>query len=141
MSIAVCALQIFTHSIDNGTLWLIVTMLFLINAGYGGGFSTLPVLLEQHFGMKSVSTVHGLALSAWAFAGLSGNQLASFVVSHTTDAAHRYSTLNSNDTSFNTLTRRMSPSTPYTDVLGIRPQPAPRRGTDSGPVPRQTSSH
>lgn len=93
MSIAVYALQIFTHSIDNGTLWLIVTMLFLINAGYGGGFSTLPVLLEQHFGMKSVSTVHGLALSAWAFAGLSGNQLASFVVSHTTDAAHRYSTL------------------------------------------------
>ena len=70
-----------------------LTMLFLINAGYGGGFSTLPVLLEQHFGMKSVSTVHGLALSAWAFAGLSGNQLASFVVSHTTDAAHRYSTL------------------------------------------------
>ena len=50
--------------------------------------STLPALLEQHFGMKSVSTVHGLALSAWAFAGLSGNQLASFVVSHTTDAAH-----------------------------------------------------
>ena len=88
MSIAVYALQIFTHSIDNGTLWLIVTMLFLINAGYGGGFSTLPVLLEQHFGMKSVSTVHGLALSAWAFAGLSGNQLASFVVSHATDAAH-----------------------------------------------------
>lgn len=38
MSIAVCALQIFTHSGDNGTLWLIVTMLFLINAGYGGGF-------------------------------------------------------------------------------------------------------
>ena len=37
--------------------------------------------------MKSVSTVHGLALSAWAFAGLSGNQLASFVVSHATDAA------------------------------------------------------
>lgn len=34
-----------------------------------------------------------LALSAWAFAGLSGNQLASFVVSHTTDAVHRYSAL------------------------------------------------
>ncbi|OKY85538.1 MAG: hypothetical protein BHV59_08600 [Bifidobacterium sp. 56_9_plus] len=171
MSIAVCALQIFTHSIDNGTLWLIVTMLFLIDAGYGGGFSTLPVLLEQHFGMKSVSTVHGLALSAWAFAGLSGNQLAlpydgrsppiqhadsdhhrtvrcRSRVYHRRDARHERQerqrliiTLNSNDTSFNTLTRRMSPSTPYTDVLGIRPQPAPRRGTDSGPVPRQTSSH
>lgn len=56
-------------------------------------FNAAKVLLEQHFGMKSVSTVHGLALSAWAFAGLSGNQLASFVVSHTTDAAHRYSAL------------------------------------------------
>lgn len=56
-------------------------------------FNAAKVLLEQHFGMKSVSTVHGLALSAWAFAGLSGNQLTSFVVSHATDAAHRYSAL------------------------------------------------
>ena len=70
--------------------WLV---LFVVNAGYGGGFSTLPVLLEQHFGMSSVSTVHGLALSAWAFAGLSGNQLASFVVTHAADQSHRYAGL------------------------------------------------
>ena len=68
-------------------------MLFLINAGYGGGFSTLPVLLDQHFGTKTVSTTHGLALSAWAFAGLSGNQLASFVVTHTPDRTYRYAAL------------------------------------------------
>lgn len=93
MSIAVCAMQVAFHSIDNATMWMILIMLFLVNAGYGGGFSTLPVLLEQHFGMASVSTVHGLALSAWAFAGLSGNQLASFVVSHASDSAHRYAAL------------------------------------------------
>lgn len=93
MSIAVCLLQVFTHSIQLGLMIPILIMLFLVNAGYGGGFSTLPVLLEQHFGMKSVSTVHGLALSAWAIAGLSGNQLASFVVTHATDTAHRYSAL------------------------------------------------
>ena len=93
MSIAVCLLQVVFHSIDNGTLWMILMMLFLVNAGYGGGFSTLPVLLEQHFGMSSVSTVHGLALSAWAFAGLSGNQLASFVVTHAADQSHRYAAL------------------------------------------------
>jgi len=93
MSIAVCVLQVAFHSIDNGILWMILMMLFLVNAGYGGGFSTLPVLLEQHFGMASVSTVHGLALSAWAFAGLSGNQLASFVVTHASDATHRYAAL------------------------------------------------
>lgn len=93
MSVAVCLLQVVFHSIDNGTLWMILMMLFLVNAGYGGGFSTLPVLLEQHFGMSSVSTVHGLALSAWAFAGLSGNQLASFVVTHAADQSHRYAGL------------------------------------------------
>lgn len=93
MSIAVCLLQIFTNSINNALLWAVLAMLFLINAGYGGGFSTLPVLLDQHFGTKTVSTTHGLALSARAFAGLSGNQLASFVVTHTPDQAHRYAAL------------------------------------------------
>ena len=93
MSIAVCLLQIFTNSINNALLWAVLAMLFLINAGYGGGFSTLPVLLDQHFGTKTVSTTRGLALSAWAFAGLSGNQLASFVVTHTPDQAHRYAAL------------------------------------------------
>lgn len=90
MSIAVCALQLITNSIGNALLWAVLAMLFLINAGYGGGFSTLPVLLDQHFGIKAVSTTHGLTLSAWAIAGLSGNQLASFVVSHASDQAHRY---------------------------------------------------
>ena len=93
MSIAVCLLQIFTSSIGNALLWAVLAMLFLVNAGYGGGFSTLPVLLDQHFGTKTVSTTHGLTLSAWAFAGLSGNQLASFVVAHAPDQAHRYAAL------------------------------------------------
>ena len=50
-------------------------------------------MLDQHFGTKTVSTTHGLTLSAWAFAGLSGNQLASFVVAHAPDQAHRYAAL------------------------------------------------
>ncbi|MBT1182314.1 OFA family MFS transporter [Bifidobacterium sp. CP2] len=93
MSIAVCLLQIALNSIDNALLWAVLAMLFLVNAGYGGGFSTLPVLLDQHFGTKTVSTTHGLTLSAWAFAGLSGNQLASFVVTHAPYQAHRYAAL------------------------------------------------
>ena len=43
MSIAVCLLQIFTNSIGNALLWAVLAMLFLVNAGYGGGFSTLPL--------------------------------------------------------------------------------------------------
>ncbi len=55
---------------------IVLALLFLVNAGYGGGFSNLPTLLSDHFGMKTISTIHGVALSAWAFAGLTGNQIA-----------------------------------------------------------------
>lgn len=56
---------------------IVIGMLIIINFGYGGGFSTLPALLESRFGMKNISQIHGLALSAWAFAGLTGNQITS----------------------------------------------------------------
>ena len=59
---------------------VIIVMLCVINAGYGGGFSTLPTLLQSKFGMEKISTIHGLALSAWAWAGLSGNQLSNLIV-------------------------------------------------------------
>jgi OFA family oxalate/formate antiporter-like MFS transporter len=32
--------------------------------------------------MGSISALHGITLSAWAFAGLSGNQLATWIVNH-----------------------------------------------------------
>ncbi|SOC39324.1 OFA family MFS transporter [Ureibacillus acetophenoni] len=63
--------------------FLVITLLCIVNAGYGGGFSSLPPLLSDRFGIDSISTVHGLALSAWAFAGLSGNQLSAFVLEKT----------------------------------------------------------
>ena len=53
-----------------------------IYAGYGGGFSTLPSLLSDKFGMKNVSVIHGFALSAWAWAGLAGNQMGNYVIAH-----------------------------------------------------------
>ena len=59
---------------------IIPLMLCIINAGYGGGFSTLPTLLQSKFGMEKISTIHGMTLSAWAFAGLSGNQLSNLII-------------------------------------------------------------
>jgi OFA family oxalate/formate antiporter-like MFS transporter len=32
--------------------------------------------------MGSISALHGITLSAWAFAGLTGNQLATWIVNH-----------------------------------------------------------
>lgn len=69
---------------------VIVLAIFLINAGYGGGFSNIPTLLHDYYGMKNVSTLHGITLSAWAFAGLTGNQLATFIVNNSSSALEGY---------------------------------------------------
>lgn len=50
--------------------------LILIPACYGAGFSVLPAILSDMFGMKDISKIHGLVLSAWGVAGLVGNQAA-----------------------------------------------------------------
>ena len=81
-SIAVTGLALITQSITNSIVVVSLLLLFIVNTGYGGGFSNVPSLLSDHFGMKSISRIHGLCLSAWAIAGLTGNQIATFIVSH-----------------------------------------------------------
>lgn len=87
LSIAATALVIATQGIVNGagsTLCtvLVLALLFIVNAGYGGGFSNVPTLLSDHYGMSNISAIHGITLSAWAFAGLTGNQVATLIVNH-----------------------------------------------------------
>lgn len=83
MSIIATGITLLTNSINQAIPGIVILLLCVINAGYGGGFSNLPTLLSDRFGMKSISTIHGLALSAWAFAGLTGNQLSAFIVAKT----------------------------------------------------------
>ena len=58
---------------------MIGVALLVINACYGAGFSVIPAILADHFGMTNISKIHGAVLSAWGFAGLAGNQVAMFV--------------------------------------------------------------
>lgn len=85
LSITATGLVILTKGITNMgestfIMVLVLILLFVVNAGYGGGFSNVPTLLSDHYGMKNISAIHGITLSAWAFAGLTGNQMASFIV-------------------------------------------------------------
>ena len=87
LSIAATGLVIITQGItDRGQntayMILVLVLLFVVNAGYGGGFSNVPTLLSDHYGMQNISAIHGIALSAWAFAGLTGNQVATYIVNH-----------------------------------------------------------
>ena len=85
ISIALTAVVLFTGGIENGSGNIVLTVLvlaliFMVNAGYGGGFSNVPTLLSDHYGMGSISALHGITLSAWGFAGLVGNQMAAWIV-------------------------------------------------------------
>jgi OFA family oxalate/formate antiporter-like MFS transporter len=51
----------------------------VINACYGAGFSVIPAILADHYGMANISKIHGAVLSAWGVAGLCGNQAAMYV--------------------------------------------------------------
>ena len=86
VSIVLSVVVILTGGIANANgnivlTVLVIALIMMVNAGYGGGFSNVPTLLSDHYGMSSISAIHGITLSAWAFAGLTGNQLASFIVS------------------------------------------------------------
>jgi OFA family oxalate/formate antiporter-like MFS transporter len=85
LSICFTGIVILTGGIRNGEGSLLLTglvlaLIFVVNAGYGGGFSNVPTLLADHYGMGNISAIHGLTLSAWAVAGLTGNQMASWIV-------------------------------------------------------------
>lgn len=89
ISIAFTALTIVTGGIKNAfvdgnsnilLVIIVLCLLFVVNAGYGGGFPNVPNLLSDHYGMSNISAIHGITLSAWAIAGLTGNQMANAIV-------------------------------------------------------------
>ncbi|MCM1112380.1 MAG: OFA family MFS transporter [Muribaculum sp.] len=87
LSIVFTGLVILTGGIQNGEgntflIVLVLALIFVVNAGYGGGFSNVPTLLSDHYGMGNISAIHGLTLSAWGVAGLTGNQMANWIVNH-----------------------------------------------------------
>ena len=73
---------LFILSISAGVMTLsfwppvIGIALLVINACYGAGFSVIPAILADHYGMTNISKLPGAVLSAWGFAGLAGNQVA-----------------------------------------------------------------
>ena len=84
-SILITLIALIPFSISNGPKSIIygiivILLLVIVNLGYGGGFSTLPALLSERFGMKKISKIHGLSLSAWAVAGLTGNNMSEIIL-------------------------------------------------------------
>jgi OFA family oxalate/formate antiporter-like MFS transporter len=84
--IIVTIIALATFAISNGANSIIfgiitIILLLIVNSGYGGGFSMLPAILSERFGMEKISSIHGLALSAWGIAGLTGNNMSELILS------------------------------------------------------------
>ena len=79
----ITGLSIFLMCFSYVFPWLIVPSIILINACYGGGFSTLPSVLSDEYDLTCLSRIHGLVLSAWGIAGLVGNNISSVLYSCT----------------------------------------------------------
>ncbi len=83
--VVLTALALATGAISNSIAVICIILLVVVNLGYGGGFSNLPTLLSDSYGMGNISSIHGIALSAWAMAGLTGNQVSSLIHNATGD--------------------------------------------------------
>jgi OFA family oxalate/formate antiporter-like MFS transporter len=82
-AMAVCSLAVcFIGAAFSAAVAFTVVMIFTVQFFFGCGFSCLPNILHQNYGMKVLATVHGLMLSAWAAAGLFGNQMAAFIMAN-----------------------------------------------------------
>lgn len=73
--LSICALACASVSYP-----LVCVAVILINATYGGGFSTCPALISDCYSQSVISRTHGLILSAWAFAGLAGSAISAIVI-------------------------------------------------------------
>lgn len=74
----ICAISIGMMTLSIFPIVIGLSML-IINSTYGAGFSCIPGILADHYGMSNISKIHGAVLSAWGVAGLVGNQLAILV--------------------------------------------------------------
>ena len=82
VSIAICLLAIMLPFASGGYFILVLTVMtiFVIQFFFGAGFACLPNILEQEYGMKQIATIQGYMLTAWAVAGLVGNQISTFIL-------------------------------------------------------------
>ena len=66
--------------IVNPNIITIGIMFCAIASFYGAGFSNIAPLLADKYSMQDISKIHGIILSAWGVAGLTGNMMTTFIL-------------------------------------------------------------
>ena len=79
MAIVMCTIAVLFPAPLGISFALVIVLQFTL----GVGFATNPEILHQNWGMKFLSTVQGMMLTAWAAAALVGPQITNFVLEYT----------------------------------------------------------
>jgi OFA family oxalate/formate antiporter-like MFS transporter len=69
---------------------LFSVLICYVIASYGGGFGTIPSLISDLYGSKRMSSLHGLALTGWATAGLIAPPIFGFLYDKVPEQAATY---------------------------------------------------
>lgn len=58
------------YFLSDFNVYFFTAILYMMMTCYGGGFAAIPAYISDVFGVKSLSSIHGHVLTAWALAGL-----------------------------------------------------------------------
>lgn len=75
--IPVVVMSLYTYLPD-----MIPKILLASTLMYGAGFSCLPIIIKERFGIHNLSVLHGSILTAWGIAGLIGNNIGEFILNN-----------------------------------------------------------
>jgi MFS transporter, OFA family, oxalate/formate antiporter len=73
--------------------WLFGGLICYVLLCYGGGFGTMPSLIQDAFGARRMATAYGLVLTAWSAGGIVGPQIVAVFKDRCPDNAAAYSFL------------------------------------------------
>ncbi|KAI8326417.1 MFS general substrate transporter, partial [Martensiomyces pterosporus] len=62
-------------SIQAGSCWAFLGLVWTATVCYGGGFGMVPAFLSDMFGSNNTSSCHGIFLTAWSIASIFGGML------------------------------------------------------------------
>lgn len=85
--LSICFILLYITKSNTVTIGL---MLCMISSSYGAGFSNIAPVLADRFGMSNISKIHGMILTAWAVAGLTGNNMTSLIYKTTNSYNYVY---------------------------------------------------
>ena len=78
-----------------GDPWLFGALICYVLLCYGGGFGTMPALIQDSFGARRMAAAYGLVLTAWSAGGIVGPQIIAAFNDRCPDHAATYSFLTS----------------------------------------------